>query len=271
MLTRLVEAGVSMCHRYWPEEGSQKHGQFEVSLVSEHVWCEDYLVRTFLLRNVKTGEKRTITQLQFLSWPEKAVPSSAKAILDFRRWVFFPFLVICIFFLKFNQWKWCSVKVWLLFLEWERIDDNEQPEWRKVLLCPFYFLSMALLPYIWYENPLLLWCSPQYTFMLCCSFLGNVCFLDLVSSIFPPPDCYFLMRQHFFSFLSATIWWRHNLPSSLETMVASSRWWRYLMSTADAGSCSFFSIWWWCSILVHEVLIRRAIVADEKECICWFP
>jgi len=85
MLTRLVESGVSMCHRYWPEEGFQKHGFFEVSLVSEHVWCEDYLVRTFLLRNVKTGEKRMVTQLQFLSWPEKAIPSSAKAILNFRR------------------------------------------------------------------------------------------------------------------------------------------------------------------------------------------
>jgi len=76
---------MSMCHRYWQEEGSQKYGLFEVSLVSEHIWCEDYLVRTFLLRHVKTGEKRTVTQFQFLSWPEKAVPSSAKAILDFRR------------------------------------------------------------------------------------------------------------------------------------------------------------------------------------------
>ncbi|KAF4519006.1 hypothetical protein B566_EDAN009769 [Ephemera danica] len=85
MLTRLTENGVSMCHRYWPEEGSELYHVYEVHLVSEHIWCDDYLVRSFYLKNVKTGETRTVTQFHFLSWPEGGVPTSTKALLEFRR------------------------------------------------------------------------------------------------------------------------------------------------------------------------------------------
>lgn len=84
-LTRLMENGVSMCHRYWPEEGSETYGLYEVHLVSEHVWCDDYLVRSFYLKNLKTSETRTVTQFHYLSWPENGVPPSTKSLLDFRR------------------------------------------------------------------------------------------------------------------------------------------------------------------------------------------
>ncbi|XP_003743367.1 receptor-type tyrosine-protein phosphatase N2 [Galendromus occidentalis] len=84
-LTRLMENGVSMCHRYWPEEGSESYGLYEVHLVSEHVWCDDYLVRSFYLKNLKTSETRTVTQFHFLSWPENGIPPSTKSLLDFRR------------------------------------------------------------------------------------------------------------------------------------------------------------------------------------------
>ncbi|XP_022655020.1 uncharacterized protein LOC111247817 isoform X2 [Varroa destructor] len=84
-LTRLMENGVAMCHRYWPEEGSEVYSLYEVHLVSEHVWCDDYLVRSFYLKNLNTSETRTVTQFHFLSWPEAGVPPSAKALLDFRR------------------------------------------------------------------------------------------------------------------------------------------------------------------------------------------
>ncbi|XP_054164125.1 uncharacterized protein LOC128961850 [Oppia nitens] len=85
MLSRLMENGVAMCHRYWPEEGSEVYHNYEVHLVSEHIWSDDYLVRSFYLKNLKTGETRTVTQFHFLSWPENGVPPSAKAILEFRR------------------------------------------------------------------------------------------------------------------------------------------------------------------------------------------
>jgi len=85
MLTKLTENGYQLCHRYWPEEGSEQYHIFEVHLVSEHVWCEDYLVRSLYLKNSQTGETRTVTQFHFLSWPDGNIPTSTKAILEFRR------------------------------------------------------------------------------------------------------------------------------------------------------------------------------------------
>merc|ERR1712141_94439 len=85
MLTRLQDNGYQLCTRYWPEEGSEQYHIFEVHLVSEHVWCEDYLVRSFYLKNTQTGETRTVTQFHFRSWPAHGVPSSTKALLEFRR------------------------------------------------------------------------------------------------------------------------------------------------------------------------------------------
>ena len=57
----------------------------QVHLVSEHVWCDDYLVRSVYLKNTRTGETRTVTQFHFRSWPAQSVPASTKALLEFRR------------------------------------------------------------------------------------------------------------------------------------------------------------------------------------------
>ena len=59
---------------------------FQVHLVSEHIWCDDYLVRSFYLKNLQTNETRTVTQFHFLTWVDLGVPSSSKALLDFRRY-----------------------------------------------------------------------------------------------------------------------------------------------------------------------------------------
>eukprot|EP00092_Neocalanus_flemingeri_P001929 GFUD01002060.1.p1 GENE.GFUD01002060.1~~GFUD01002060.1.p1 ORF type:complete len:1137 (+),score=239.27 GFUD01002060.1:203-3613(+) len=85
MLSRLAENGYHLAQRYWPEEGSEQYHIFEVHLVSEHVWCDDYLVRSLYLKNSQTGETRTVTQFHFLSWPDSNIPTSTKAILEFRR------------------------------------------------------------------------------------------------------------------------------------------------------------------------------------------
>lgn len=58
---------------------------FQVHLVSEHIWCDDYLVRSFYLKNLRTSETRTVTQFHFLSWPQGGIPAAPKALLDFRR------------------------------------------------------------------------------------------------------------------------------------------------------------------------------------------
>uniref|UniRef100_A0A1I8QCK4 Receptor-type tyrosine-protein phosphatase N2 n=1 Tax=Stomoxys calcitrans TaxID=35570 RepID=A0A1I8QCK4_STOCA len=84
-LCRLQENGEIACARYWPEEGAEVYHIYEVHLVSEHIWCDDYLVRSFYLKNLRTSETRTVTQFHFLSWPQGGVPPQAKALLDFRR------------------------------------------------------------------------------------------------------------------------------------------------------------------------------------------
>ncbi|KAK2494436.1 hypothetical protein MC885_015131 [Smutsia gigantea] len=57
---------------------------WQVNLVSEHIWCEDFLVRSFYLKNLRTSETRTVTQFHFLSWYDRGVPSSTRSLLDFR-------------------------------------------------------------------------------------------------------------------------------------------------------------------------------------------
>lgn len=84
-LCRLQENGENACARYWPEEGSETYHIYEVHLVSEHIWTDDYLVRSFYLKNLKTGETRTVTQFHFMSWPSASIPVSAKVLLEFRR------------------------------------------------------------------------------------------------------------------------------------------------------------------------------------------
>uniref|UniRef100_A0A8D3BNY1 Protein tyrosine phosphatase receptor type N2 n=1 Tax=Scophthalmus maximus TaxID=52904 RepID=A0A8D3BNY1_SCOMX len=85
MLTPLSENGVRQCHHYWPDEGSDVYHIYEVNLVSEHIWCEDFLVRSFYLKNLQTNETRTVTQFHFLSWMDRGIPNSARTLLDFRR------------------------------------------------------------------------------------------------------------------------------------------------------------------------------------------
>ncbi|CAI4227825.1 unnamed protein product [Auanema sp. JU1783] len=70
---------------YWPAEGSQLHGPFEIHLVSEHIWSSDYMVRSFYLKNLQNNETRTITQFHYINWPKDSTPSSAKSLLEFRR------------------------------------------------------------------------------------------------------------------------------------------------------------------------------------------
>ncbi|XP_073533785.1 receptor-type tyrosine-protein phosphatase N2 isoform X2 [Phyllobates terribilis] len=85
MLTSLAENGVKQCYHYWPDEGSNLYHIYEVNLVSEHIWCEDFLVRSFYLKNLQTNETRTVTQFNFLNWNDHGVPTSTRSLLDFRR------------------------------------------------------------------------------------------------------------------------------------------------------------------------------------------
>ncbi|CAL8076911.1 unnamed protein product [Calicophoron daubneyi] len=73
------------CIQYWPTEGTEIFGKFEVHLVSEHSSCENYVVRSFYLKNLKTEETRTVTQFHYLTWSDENLKAKGKAILEFRR------------------------------------------------------------------------------------------------------------------------------------------------------------------------------------------
>ncbi|XP_061697013.1 protein tyrosine phosphatase receptor type Na isoform X3 [Syngnathoides biaculeatus] len=84
MMSALAEDGQKQSERYWPDEGSSLYHIYEVNLVSEHIWCKDFLVRSFYLKNVQTQETRTLTQFHLLSWPSDGIPTSTRPLLDFR-------------------------------------------------------------------------------------------------------------------------------------------------------------------------------------------
>uniref|UniRef100_A0A671K4B5 Receptor-type tyrosine-protein phosphatase N2-like n=1 Tax=Sinocyclocheilus anshuiensis TaxID=1608454 RepID=A0A671K4B5_9TELE len=85
MLTPLTENGVKQCYHYWPDEGSNLYHIYEVNLVSEHVWCDDFLVRSFYLKNMQTNETRTVTQFHYHTLLNDQTPETSQTLLDFRR------------------------------------------------------------------------------------------------------------------------------------------------------------------------------------------
>ena len=84
LLSPLQEDGMPQSARFWPNEGAELHGGIEVNLVTEHVWCREFLVRSLYLRHIETGETRTVTLLHYLGWPLNSTPPSAKRLLEFR-------------------------------------------------------------------------------------------------------------------------------------------------------------------------------------------
>ncbi|XP_055884828.1 receptor-type tyrosine-protein phosphatase delta-like isoform X3 [Biomphalaria glabrata] len=82
MLTKLVEHARFRCEKYWSDSGETMFGAFQVSLVSAQSYT-DYTIRTFKLQ--KNIERRHVVQFQFTSWPDKGIPDSPWALVDFQR------------------------------------------------------------------------------------------------------------------------------------------------------------------------------------------
>lgn len=72
--------------QFWPAEGNAVYHNFEVHLVSEHVWCGEYLVRSLYLKNLLTSQTRTVTLFHYLLWqPHKTPETGPRPLLEFRR------------------------------------------------------------------------------------------------------------------------------------------------------------------------------------------
>ncbi|XP_059173259.1 uncharacterized protein LOC131953868 [Physella acuta] len=98
MLTNLIEEGKVKCDRYWPEDGKMMFGDIKVKLAVTHVFA-DYTIRRLLLSK-KSTEVQQVIQFHFTSWPDKGVPITPWALVDFEQRVAFnptsrPVVVHC--------------------------------------------------------------------------------------------------------------------------------------------------------------------------------
>lgn len=69
---------------YWPVHGYKQFDIFQVQLVSEFFWSEDFVIRSIYMKNIVTNETRTVTQFHFLKWTKGKAPP-IRPILEFRR------------------------------------------------------------------------------------------------------------------------------------------------------------------------------------------
>ncbi|ELT90328.1 hypothetical protein CAPTEDRAFT_133488 [Capitella teleta] len=70
------------CHRYWSQDvlDDVEFGDISIKLDEETQESPDFICRS--LRVSRGGEERLLSQLHYLSWPDRSVPSSVESILN---------------------------------------------------------------------------------------------------------------------------------------------------------------------------------------------
>lgn len=83
MVTGLWENGKTKCHAYWPDDKGSS-----LTILPTNMRVSNLGVATMKNVNVSclelelNDEKRTVTHLQFLGWPDQGVPKSVKSLTD---------------------------------------------------------------------------------------------------------------------------------------------------------------------------------------------
>ncbi|XP_062276922.1 receptor-type tyrosine-protein phosphatase eta [Scomber scombrus] len=85
MLTRCNEQGRVKCEQYW-NSGSRHFENITVKTTSE-IPLEDWTIRDFDIKNMKTAETRTVRQFHFTAWPDHGVPETTELLISFRHLV----------------------------------------------------------------------------------------------------------------------------------------------------------------------------------------
>ncbi|KAM8861615.1 receptor-type tyrosine-protein phosphatase eta-like [Synchiropus picturatus] len=85
MLTRCIEQGKIKCEQYWTED-TKHYANITVTKTSE-VPLDDWTIREFDIKNVKTAETRTIRHFHFTAWPDHGVPETTELLISFRHLV----------------------------------------------------------------------------------------------------------------------------------------------------------------------------------------
>lgn len=87
MLTTVMERGRPKCHQYWPDPEA---GELELAdgftirtLREESDATGSFVFRDILLSDEKSGEERSIQQMQYLVWPDHGVPSDPNLFIQF--------------------------------------------------------------------------------------------------------------------------------------------------------------------------------------------
>ncbi|VVD05870.1 unnamed protein product [Leptidea sinapis] len=85
MLTVLAERGRAKCHQYWPKVGASLKA---TTCLSVQTSCEQNLghyVRREMVMKDSNGASRSVTQLQYIAWPDHGVPEDSTAFIDFTK------------------------------------------------------------------------------------------------------------------------------------------------------------------------------------------
>ncbi|KAE8296483.1 Receptor-type tyrosine-protein phosphatase eta [Larimichthys crocea] len=85
MLTRCNEQGRVKCEKYW-DYGTKHFENITVTTTSE-IPLEDWTIRDFDIKNVKTAETRSVRQFHFTAWPDHGVPETTELLISFRHLV----------------------------------------------------------------------------------------------------------------------------------------------------------------------------------------
>ncbi|KAB5565550.1 hypothetical protein PHYPO_G00242860 [Pangasianodon hypophthalmus] len=85
MLTKCYEQGRVKCEKYWPPE-NKLYNNILVTTSSE-IELEDWTIRDFTIKNVKTAETRNVRQFHFTAWPDHGVPETTEVLINFRHLV----------------------------------------------------------------------------------------------------------------------------------------------------------------------------------------
>ncbi|KAJ0176787.1 hypothetical protein K1T71_007966 [Dendrolimus kikuchii] len=86
MLTVLAERGRAKCHQYWPKVGATPLKA--TSALSIHTTSEQnhgHYIRREMTVKESSGASRSVTQLQYVAWPDHGVPEDAAAFIDFTQ------------------------------------------------------------------------------------------------------------------------------------------------------------------------------------------
>ena len=75
-----------MCHHYWPKGrgSSETYGKIIVTLTSQDIY-DDYVIRKMEVATESQSSGQTgftVTQFQYLKWPEDGVPRSTTGVLE---------------------------------------------------------------------------------------------------------------------------------------------------------------------------------------------